>query len=334
MHVIILGGTGFLSGAVVAAALEAGHAVTTVTRGTRPTPAPAPGHPGAPAAVRSVQADRDDVVGLGTALSPVLDAHPPDAVIDCCGYTVDGARAAASVLGAVSRYVYVSSISAYRDWPPGPVPDESAPTFGPEAPAVEYGPMKAESERVLAAVLGDRLLSARAGLIVGPGDRTRRLTSWLHRIATCERVVVPAEADVPMAFVDVRDLAAWLVAAAGAPWPGAVNATGPVGMTTYGAMVQACRDAVLASGVPAAELVPVPSARLLAAAVQPWTDLPFWLPDGVAATAWQVGTARARELGLASRPFTETVRDTWAWLQTSDLDHPFLPDRLAPAAFA
>lgn len=334
MHLLVLGGTGFLSSEVVRAAVAAGHVVTTVTRGTRGTSgAPSSsGHPGAPAAVRDVRADRDDVVALAAELAPVLDADPPDAVVDCCGYTVDGARAAASVLRAVPRYVYVSSISAYRDWPPGPIPDESAPTFGPEAPAAEYGPMKAESERVLEAALGERLLCARAGLIVGPGDRTRRLTSWLHRIATCERVVVPAAGDVPVAFVDVRDLAAWLVVAAGALWAGPVNATGPVGMTTYGAVVEACRDAVRASGMPAAELVPVPTARLLEAAVQPWTDLPFWLPDGVAATAWQVGTARARELGLASRPFAETVRDTWEWLRTSDLDHPTLPDRLAPAA--
>lgn len=336
MHLLVLGGTGFLSGEVVAAALAAGHVVTTVTRGTRPAPAAASsaGHPGPPAAVRAVHADRDDVVSLGTALAPLLEGDPPDAVVDCCGYTVDGARAAATVLGAVPRYVYVSSISAYRDWPPGPVPDESAPTFGPEVPTAEYGPMKAESERVLGAALGERLLSARAGLIVGPGDRTRRLTSWLHRIATQDRVVVPAAGDVPVAFVDVRDLAAWLVTAAGARWPGAVNATGPAGMTTYGAMVEACRDAVLGGGAPAAELVPVPDARLLEAAVQPWTDLPFWLPEPVATTAWQVGTARARELGLASRPFAETVRDTWGWLRTSDLDHPPLPDRLAPAAFS
>ncbi|MBC7290075.1 MAG: NAD-dependent epimerase/dehydratase family protein [Actinotalea sp.] len=332
MHLLVLGGTGFLSSEVVVAALAAGHVVTTVTRGTRPAVPSSARHPGAPAAVRAVQADRDDVVALGAALGPVLEADPPDAVVDCCGYTVAGAQATGRVLAGVPRYVFVSSISAYRDWPPGPVPDESAPTFGPEAPAAEYGPMKAESERVLEAALGDRLLSARAGLIVGPGDRTRRLTGWLHRIATSERVVVPDGAEVPMAFVDVRDLAAWLVAAAGADWPGAVNATGPVGMTTYDGMVRACRDAVLAGGDSAAELVPVPQARLLEAAVQPWTDLPFWLPDDVATTAWQVGTARARELGLASRPFTETVRDTWAWLRTADLGHPPLPARLAPGA--
>jgi 2'-hydroxyisoflavone reductase len=333
MHLLVLGGTGFLSGEVVRAAVAAGHVVTTVTRGTRPASS-AVGHPGAPAAVRTVRADRDDVAALGAALAPVLADDPPDAVVDCCGYTVDGAQAAARVLRPVPRYVYVSSISAYRDWPPGPIPDETAPTFGHDAPTAEYGPMKAESERVLEIAFGGRLLVARAGLIVGPGDRTRRLTSWLHRIATTDCVVVPASGDVPVAFVDVRDLAGWLVAAAAEPWSGPVNATGPVGMTTYGGMLAACRDAVLGSGGRAAELLPVPDDRLLAAVVQPWSDLPFWLPGPVAATAWQVGTERARELGLPSRPFTETVQDAWDWLRTADLDHAPLPARLDPSAYA
>ncbi|WP_225752877.1 NAD-dependent epimerase/dehydratase family protein [Actinotalea sp. Marseille-Q4924] len=328
MHLLVLGGTGFLSGEVVRAALSSGHRVTAVTRGRRPEPgADAP-------AVRSVRADRDDVAALTEAFAPVLADDAPDAVVDCCGYTVDGARAAADALAGVPRYVYVSSISAYRDWPPGPVPDESAPTFGSEASPEEYGPMKAQSERVLEDAFGNRLLSARAGLIVGPGDRTLRLTSWLHRIATADRVVVPATGDVPVAFVDVRDLAGWLVVAAGADWSGPVNATGPVGMTTYGGMLAACRDAVVASGAPAAELVPVPPARLLEAGVEPWTDLPFWLPDDVAATAWQVGTARARELGLPSRPIEDTVRDTWRWLATAGLEQPPVPDRVDPRAFA
>lgn len=330
MHLLVLGGTGFLSGEVVRTALAAGHTVTAVTRGRRAAPSAAD-----LLGLHAVQADRDDVAALAGALHPVLRDSLPGAVVDCCGYTVQGAAAAAQVLADVPRYVYVSSISAYLDWPPGPVPDEAAPTFGPDAPPTEYGPMKAESERVLGAVLGARLLSARAGLIVGPGDRTRRLTSWLHRIATQRRAVVPASGHAtPVAFVDVRDLAAWLVAAAGADWSGAVNATGPVGMTTYGAMVEACRDAVVASGVPAAELVPVTEPALLAAGVEPWTDLPFWLPDDVAATAWQVGTARARDLGLASRPFAQTARDTWEWLRTSDLDHPPMPPRLDPATLA
>lgn len=329
MHLVVLGGTGFLSGAVVDAALARGHTVTAVTRGRRLLRATADD-----GALRHVTADRDDAAALRAVLDPVLAAHRVDAVVDCCGYTVAGARAAAEVLADVPRYVYVSSISAYRDWPPGPVPDEGAPTFGPDADLDDYGPMKAESERVLGETFGDALLAARAGLIVGPEDRTRRLTWWLDRVAREERVVVPADGlDQPVAVVDVRDLGGWLVDAAAADWAGAVNATGDAGMTTYGGLVEACRSAVAADGGRAAELVAVPEADLLAAGVQVWRDLPLWLPSDVAPTAWQVGTARARRLGLPSRPVEETVLDTWRWLQRADLDHEPPPDAVRAATY-
>jgi len=308
----MLGGTGFLSGATATEALARGHAVTAVTRGLRGEP---------PTGVTSLHADRDDAGALADAVTTLA----PDAVIDTCGYTVAGATAAAQALGDVPQYVYVSSVSAYRDWPPGPVRGESDPTFGPEADVAEYGPMKAESERVLGATLGDRLCSVRAGLIVGPGDRTRRLTSWLHRIATADRVVVPADLDQPMAFVDVRDLAAFLLDAAERPVSGPVNATGPVGMTTFGGMLGACVAAVRDQGGVPAELVPVPEADLLAAGVEPWRDLPFWLPRDVAVTAWQVDTTRARALGLATRPIEESVTDAWRWVQETGFDHPERP---------
>ncbi|HEY3544897.1 MAG TPA: NAD-dependent epimerase/dehydratase family protein, partial [Propionicimonas sp.] len=184
MRILVLGGTGFLSGAVVADALSRGHALTTITRGRRGEP---------PASVTSLHADRGSVEELGRATAGLA----LDAVIDTSGYTVDGARAAAQVFRGVPSYAFVSSISAYRDWPPGPVLSESDPTFPSDADLTDYGPMKAESERVLASALGDALLVARAGLIIGRGDRTRRLTSWLHRIATQERVVVPAHLEQP-----------------------------------------------------------------------------------------------------------------------------------------
>jgi len=323
MRIVVLGGTGFLSTWVVRAALERGHEVVAVSRGRRGEP---------PTGALAVVADRDDPASLATAVAALPGA--PDAVVDVCGYTVAGARAAAEVLGPVPRYVYVSSISAYAGWPPGPVPDESAPTFPSTADPADYGPMKAESERVLVAATGGRVLLARAGLIVGPGDRTRRLTAWLHRFATQPRVVVPEAAEVPVAVVDARDLAGWLVRAAEEGWSGPVNATGAVGMTTFGGLLEACRAAVAATEPAAGEALPLPDARLTEAGVEPWADLPLWLPREVAATVWQVGTARARELGLPSRPVDESVRDTWQWLRSlpvGALEHA-LPESVAALA--
>ncbi|WP_182112241.1 MULTISPECIES: NAD-dependent epimerase/dehydratase family protein [unclassified Actinotalea] len=319
MRLLAIGATGFLSGAVVRVAAARGHDVVGLSR-----------RPGAlPPGVRALHADRDDADALRAALASLGD-WVPDAVVDSCGYTVAGAQAAAAALADVPAYAYVSSISAYSGWPPGPVRGEDDPTFGPDADLDDYGPMKAQSERVLAAGFGDRLLAARAGLIIGPGDGTRRLTSWLHRIATQDRVTVPAS-DVPVAFVDARDLAGWLVAMVerGEAMPaGPVTATGPAGMTTFHGMLEACRAAVAAAGGTPAALVPVPEEALLAAGVEPWRDLPFWLPDDVARTAWDVATDRARELGLPTRPVEESVADAWRWVLDTGFEHPPLDARL------
>jgi hypothetical protein len=95
---------------------------------------------------------------------------------------------------------------------------------------------------------------------------------------------------------------------------GAVNSTGPNGMTTYGGLLELCREVTDGD----AEWVPVPEAGLLAAGVEPWQHLPMWLPAETARTAWDVDTTRARELGLPSRPLRESVADTWAEQQTHD----------------
>lgn len=93
---------------------------------------------------------------------------------------------------------------------------------------------------------------------------------------------------------------------------GAVNATGPAGMTTFAGLLEPCREVTGGE----AHWAPVPDEELLAAGVEPWLHLPLWLPAADARAAWDVDTTRARELGLPSRPLGETVADTWAWLRT------------------
>jgi 2'-hydroxyisoflavone reductase len=296
MRLLVLGGTRFLGRHVATAALERGHEVATFTRGVSGEP---------PEGARPLHGDRDDPAALPAALA----GWRPDLVVDTSCQTRTAAGNAAEALPGVSGYAFVSSLNAYRNWPPGPVgAEDGEPTWDTEDD--DYGPNKAAAERILGSVLGDRLLTARAGLIVGPFDPLYRLGWWLDRIATGGRVVVPAEGlDQPIALVDARDLAGWLVDMAERGQGGAVNATGPAGMTTFGGLLETCREVTGGD----AEWVPVPEAELLAAGVQEWAHLPMWLAAGEARTAWDVDTTRARELGLPSRPLRESVADTWAW---------------------
>ncbi len=314
MLIAVLGATGFLSSTVVDAALAAGHDVVAVSRGNKGEPPPG---------TTWVRADRDDVASLSAAMAPFLDRI--DSVIDCSGFTVEGAIAAAAVFKNVPHYVYVSSISAYRNWPPGPIQGEDDELAHHDDDLTQYGPMKAESERILRAAVGKRLLAVRAGIIIGPGDDTYRLTTWLHRIATEEWVGVPAARSQAIAVIDVRDLASWMVTAAEELVIGPLNATGPEGMCTFGEMLEACADAIRSTGLPVARFANLHDAEMRAAGVRPWTDMPFVLPGDVAHTVWQVDTARARELAVPVRPIAESVADTWAWQVRANLTHPPLP---------
>jgi nucleoside-diphosphate-sugar epimerase len=296
-RLLVLGGTHFLGRHVVQAALARGHEVATFTRGVSGAP---------PAGVRALHGDRDDPAALPAA----LEHWQPELVVDTSAQTRAAADNAAAALAGVAGYAFVSSLNAYRHWPAAPIPTDGEPTWDTDDD--EYGPVKAHGERVLAAALGDRFVTARAGLIVGPYDPLHRLGWWLERIARGGRVVVPDALDQPIALVDARDLADWLVSAAERGLSGSVNATGPAGMTTLGGLLDTCREVTGSD----AEWVPVPEADLLAAEVQPWVHLPLWLPAETARTAWEVETGTIRSLGLSCRPVRESVADMWAW-QTS-----------------
>src|SRR3954463_11804148 len=256
MRLPVLGGTHFLGRHVATAALERGHDVATLTRGVHGAP---------PEGARALHGDRDDPAALPAA----LDGWAPELVVDTSCQPRPAAANAAAVLGNVAGYAFVSSLNAYRTWPPGPIGrEDDEPTWDTDHD--EYGPNKAAAERILGAALGERFLTARAGLIIGPHDLLYRLGWWLDRIARGGRVVVPGNLDQPIAMVDARDLAGWLVRMAEQGRGGAVNATGPAGMTTFGGLLDLCREITGSD----AEWVPVPDDELLAAGVQEWQHPP------------------------------------------------------------
>ena len=298
MKLLVLGGTKFLGRHVVDAALGGGHEVTIFTRGrTNPELYPEAEH---------LVGDRDG--GL-TALA----GRTWDGVVDTSGYVPRVVRQSAELLcDAVERYVFVSSISVYADFS-RPISEET-PVAELEDPAGEdveadYGALKAACERIVERVFGERGTSVRAGLIVGPHDPTDRFTYWPRRLAAGGDVLAPGSPDAPVQFVDARDLAAWLVRLAEQGPGGALNATGPAEPLTLGGLLE--RTAVALGSD--ASLVWVDEQRIVDAGVQPWTELPLWIPGDEYAGMEQADSSRARAAGLAFRPLEETVRDTLAW---------------------
>ena len=77
----------------------------------------------------------------------------------------------------------------------------------------------------------------RPGLILGPWDVDERFRYWLTRVAAGGDVLAPGLPDRPVQFIDVRDLADWLVACAERRLTGVFNATGPADRVTRRRMV-------------------------------------------------------------------------------------------------
>jgi 2'-hydroxyisoflavone reductase len=312
MRILILGGTRFFGSFLTELALECGHEVTLLHRGQSRVVA----LDGA----ERLHADRRD----GHAL---LANRNFDAVVDTSGYSpAVVADAARTLEPRAGRYLFVSSISAYAESAPRGV-EESAElaTLPPEIEAVAtsdlhwqvdlqyYGGLKAAAERAVAAVFGgERTTIIRPGLIVGPRDYTHRFNHWVLRLAEEQELLAPAPADAPAQVIDARDLAGFALHLIEQGRAGTFNANGE-----SRAMSALLQDIAVGVGSRARVIWVAPD-FLTKRGVEPWTDLPLWLPVGSALEAMNdVSTVRARAAGLQSRPLSGTARDTLAWLRAT-----------------
>lgn len=316
MRLLVLGGSGFVGRAVVLDAVGRGWEVTTFNRGRRG---------GSVAGAEVLHGDR-----LTPSSLDVLRGREWDAVVDTWSGAPRAVRDSAALLsGQVGTYAYVSSRSVYAP-PVPPGADESAPVLAssPSAEDGEYGEQKAGGELAALGAFGERALIARAGLILGPYEDVGRLPWWLTRAARGGPMLAPGPRELPIQYIDGRDLAAWLLSSAAAGTGGVFNAVSRPGHATMGSLL----DAVVAATGGAATLRWVDPGPILAAGVQPWTDLPVWIPPGHEYESFGLHSAdvsRALAAGLAPLPVEETVADTWAWLESIGGTAPQRSDRPA-----
>ncbi|MFG2358522.1 NAD-dependent epimerase/dehydratase family protein [Streptomyces sp. NPDC048521] len=316
MRLLVLGGTEFVGRAVVEAALRRGWEVTVFHRGRhRP-----------PSGVRSLHGDRTDPDGLAALAA---DDGTWDAVVDTWSAAPRAVLDAARLLrGRAGRYVYVSSRSVYAwPWPPG-AGEDAPPVEGAAAGAgaTDYPRDKRGGELAALEVFGAAAsLLVRAGLILGPYENVGRLPWWLTRIAGGGPVLAPGPQDLPLQYIDVRDLADWVAGAVEKELSGPYNLVSPPGHTTMGELLRAC---VRATGA-RAELRWTDPAVILDAGIEPWTQLPVWVPPGgeMYDAVHRADVSRAVATGLVCRPAGETVADTWRWLTEIGGVAPQRPDR-------
>lgn len=308
MRILVFGGSWLLGRLVAEDSVGRGFDVTVFNRGRSPA--------SLPDAVRHVRGDRT----LNEDLQGLAEAGPWDVVVDISGKTPAAVRRSVMALADVTeRYVSVSTVLAYRDWPDAPV-DERSPLrdgdsdLDPGTRAwdpVTYGRLKAGCEIACRGTLSnDRLLILRLHDIIGQYEDVGPLLWWLDRMRRGGPVLVPAP-DRAIQPIDVRDVSRFMVDLIQQRATGVINVAAPVQGRTYGAMVRACAEVVAGDAVAEPELVWVDEDWLADLGVRQRTELPLWHN---AAAPWDVSVERAVAAGLQCRPLIETAADTWRWL--------------------
>jgi nucleoside-diphosphate-sugar epimerase len=300
----VLGGTKFLGRATVEAALARGHEVTLFNRGqTNPELFPE---------AEKLHGDREHDLSA-------LAGRTWDAVVDPSGYVPGVVRASAEQLvDSTGFYLFVSSVSVYADRRRTIVEEDALETLGdlPADRLVEdysnYGALKALAERAVAETYPDAHANVRPGLIVGPHDPTGRFTYWPHRVARGGDVAAPAPPDDRVQFIDVSDLAEWMVALCERRESGPFNAAN--GGVSWAELLEACRDISRSD----ARFVWIDGAFLLDQGIEQWMGLPLWIEDESDKGLHRVDVSRAQHAGLRFRPLADTIKATLELAETTE----------------
>lgn len=302
MKVLVLGGTAWLGFEIAKIAAARGHEVTCMARGVE-----------VPPGAKLIRADRNN----DDALKPLEGKHW-HAVIDVARQPIHVRRSVRDLRDAADRYIFVSTGNVYASQKELGA-DEDAPRLPPLASELmasqdDYGPAKVSCENdVLGGFGAGRSVIARVGLIGGPGDPSERTTYWVRRFANpandAGAVLVPDAPELPVAMIDVRDLAAWLVHLAAEQAHGIFNAVGmPLSLPDHLQITQSVTGHL-------GPVVAAPEQWLLGQGVSEWSgkqSLPLWLVDHDWYDMNARSNMRAVNAGLRLRPLEETLADILA----------------------
>ena len=295
--ILVLGGTSFLGPAVVEAAVVAGHTVTLFNRGVT--------NPGLFPTLEKLRGFRSPVIADENF--GALSQRHWDVVVDVWPSDPSLAESAANLLrDRTGHYMYVSSIAAYE--PKGfaqPNLTEDA-ALNPWDTAIRpYNRGKAESERRLRTLVGNRLTVVRPGPIKGDRDSTPDLLAWLRRAQAGATHIGPGSGEDHVQMVDVKDVARFLVLAIDRSLYGTFNLTGvPMLFRDFLARCVAVTRST-------SEFVWIPQGFLHQQGLDPDPSylgkFPFWHPEPERRGFFQISSQKAFDAGWAQRPFSETA---------------------------
>ena len=313
LKILILGGTSFLGPHQIAYALDRGHEITTFTRGkTKATV-----HQELFDQVTMLVGDRaNDLTALETG--------EWDVVIDNSGHNEKWTKDTANLLkDRAGLYMYTSSTGVYYPYLTSNVDEDFEVLMeNPDDPDNTdrtsfywYGVMKSNSERLAREAFGDdRTIVVRPTYMFGPADRTNRFIHWPIRLSQGGEILVPGKANDPVQYVDVRDVAEFMIRLAEEKTAGTFNAVGPKEAQN---MYQFVEEASTAFEVEHT-FVNIDDYDFLRKNglfyIVPWI-----LPQDEYTASALIDNSKGVAAGLTFRPLKETVKDTYDWWYSDNL---------------
>ena len=310
MRVLVLGGTQFVGRHIVEALLETGHVLSILTRGAS--------RDELPARVERLRGDRD---GGAFGLS-ALKGRSWDICVDVSGYTPRQVRPSAEMLSAsVNRYVFISAVSVYGDPDRRPVRETQPliPAASEDVTDVNgetYGALKVACEHLVEQIYADRCTLLRPQVVVGSHDPTGRYAYWAQRAAQGGAMLAPGDGSDHLQFIDVRDVARFVVTIIESDLGGTFNLAGPrLTWAEFMAMLGA-RNPVWVC------------AAILESAGLTFVELPLFRPErGARSSLMDVSNERARAAGLALTDPEVTLTDVRTWMTGREWNRTFSPER-------
>lgn len=311
LNILILGGTSFLGPHQVAYALGRGHSISIFTRGkTKPTI-----HKALFDQVEQLVGDRKDNL-------TALENRQWDAVIDNSGRDAEWTKKSAELLkDNCDLYLYTSSTGVYYPYLDSNYKEDASvlleepENISDEEEKIEYwyGVMKAQSELEAIKQFGeDRTIVVRPTYMIGPADKSNRFIHWPVRLSKGGEVLVPGKEEDKVQYIDVRDVAGWMIRLIEDKKAGTFNAVGPKEAQNMYAFVKEAQKTFPAES----SLVKIDNYDFLMEHNIPHI-VPWIMATGKNQGSAKVNNEKGIANGLSFTPLVKTIKDTYDWW-TSD----------------
>lgn len=300
-NILVLGGTNYFGPAVVHSAIRSGHSVTLFNRGITNVEL----FPGLERlrGDRSIGAENLDALKEDRQWDAVIDTWPDDPRM--VEQTVELLK------DRTRNYSFVSTIAVYEDMSaPDNTEDSPLRDVRNLSPNTPYRDKKVLCERVLQNLVPSKHLIVRPPGTFGERDESWSFVYWLWRIRNGGKILAPGDGDDWVQWVDVNDVADFIVHAINTDQTGIFNTIGPEkNPVTFSEFLTRANSHFGNR----AELIWVDQEYLDFKELRPIADVPLWASRTSFPGRNTMSTQKAVDAGMTFRPMEQTFDDALNW---------------------